>query len=68
MNKAELPAATRRFDRDFIADEARPMTAAERAEDKRARRRATTPIGNRTRSPTKNSVSIDNSRQRSGLR
>ena len=39
MNKAELAAATREFDQEFIADKARPMTAVERAEERRARMR-----------------------------
>jgi hypothetical protein len=39
MNKSELAAATKEFDQEFIADKARPMTAAERAEERRARLR-----------------------------
>jgi len=43
MTKDELAAATREFDREFIAEKARPMTAQERAEEKRARRRGRAP-------------------------
>ncbi|MFI5381148.1 MAG: hypothetical protein ACHRHE_17765 [Tepidisphaerales bacterium] len=39
MNQAELAAATKEFDREFIADKARPMTPAERAQERRARMR-----------------------------
>jgi hypothetical protein len=39
MKKSELAAATREFDEESIAGNARPMNAAERAEEKRARRR-----------------------------
>lgn len=38
MTKAELAESTKEFDQEFVADKARPMTAAERAEEKRARR------------------------------
>ena len=39
MTKAELAAATKEFDREFIADKARPMTSAERDQEQRARLR-----------------------------
>lgn len=45
MNKAELAEATREFDREFIADKARPMTPPERAEERRARRRGRPRVG-----------------------
>ena len=45
MNKSELAAATREFDREFVADTAQPMTPAERAEDKRARLRGRPRVG-----------------------
>ena len=35
----------REFDQEFLADSARPMTAAERAEEKRARRRGRPSVG-----------------------
>jgi hypothetical protein len=38
MTKAELAEATKEFDKEFSADKARPMTPAERSEEKRARR------------------------------
>jgi hypothetical protein len=45
MNRAELAAATAEFDQEFIADKAPPMTPAERAEERRARRRGRPRIG-----------------------
>jgi len=45
MNRAELAAATKEFDKEFIADTARPMTAAERIQERRARRRGRPQIG-----------------------
>jgi len=45
MNRGELASATREFDREFIADKARLMTSAERADERRARRRGRPKIG-----------------------
>jgi hypothetical protein len=45
MNKSELAHATKEFDQEFIADKARPMTPAERAQDQRARRRRRPRVG-----------------------
>jgi hypothetical protein len=45
MNKTELAEATKEFDREFIADKARPMTPAERKEETRARRRGRPRVG-----------------------
>ncbi len=45
MNKAELTAATKQFDREFIADTSRSMTPEERAQDRRARRRGRPKVG-----------------------
>jgi hypothetical protein len=45
MNKSELAEATREFDREFIADKARPMTPAQRKEEQKARRRGRPRIG-----------------------
>ncbi|MGD0540856.1 MAG: hypothetical protein ABSB33_04985 [Tepidisphaeraceae bacterium] len=39
MTTAELRQATKEFDREFIADKARPMNAAERARNRQLRRR-----------------------------
>jgi hypothetical protein len=39
MTTAELRRATKEFDREFIADKARPMNNAERARDRQLRRR-----------------------------
>jgi hypothetical protein len=39
MTTAELRRATRQFDREFIADTARPMNATERARNRQLRRR-----------------------------
>jgi hypothetical protein len=47
MTQTELAHATREFDQEFIADKARPMTARERAQEHRARRRC---AGGRARS------------------
>jgi hypothetical protein len=45
MNQAELADATKEFDREFIAYKGRPMTPAERNEERRARRRGRPRIG-----------------------
>lgn len=45
MNKSELARATREFDREYVADQARPMTRAERAEESRARLRGRPKVG-----------------------
>ena len=45
MNKTELAEATKEFDEEFVADKARPMTAAERKEETRARRRGRPRVG-----------------------
>ena len=39
MTTAELRQATKEFDREFIADKARPMNPAERARNRQLRRR-----------------------------
>lgn len=45
MDKAELARATREFDREFVAEKARPMTPAERAQERLARRRGRPQVG-----------------------
>lgn len=49
MNKAELAEATKEFDREFIADEARPMSSKERAQERRARKRGRPRVGSGAR-------------------
>jgi hypothetical protein len=39
MTKEELAKATKQFDQEFVADKSRPMTARQRLEERRARRR-----------------------------
>ena len=39
MSAAELARATREFDEPFVFEKARPMTTAERAEERKLRRR-----------------------------
>ncbi|MGD0462872.1 MAG: hypothetical protein ABSB74_10330 [Tepidisphaeraceae bacterium] len=39
MNADELAEATKKYDKEFVADEARPLTAAERKVFESARRR-----------------------------
>lgn len=45
MDAAELDAEVAMFDREFVIDQTRPMTAAERARELRARRRGRPPVG-----------------------
>jgi hypothetical protein len=45
MTKSELARATSEYDREFIANQARPMTSKQRAEERRARARGRPRIG-----------------------
>jgi hypothetical protein len=47
MNTEELAAATAEFDKEFIADTSRPMTAAERARWQRIKRKPGRPRNGR---------------------
>lgn len=50
MDAAELDAEACRFDQEFVADTARPLTATERARDRTARRKRGRPqVGNGAR-------------------